>query len=106
MRKLAKKRETLLQKQQHGKNRRVDLTFHVFLVLIFLLSLASHLASLRRINDANQPKPPISSPAEFSKLKHEREMKLQERQEQYRQQMLAQQRVSSMRSLSRQLIVS
>ncbi|KAF3388941.1 Chromatin modification-related protein eaf1 [Penicillium rolfsii] len=72
MRKLAKKRETILQKQQH----------------------ASHLASLRKSNEANQPKPPISSPAEFSRLKHEREMKLQERQEQYRQQMIAQQRAS------------
>jgi chromatin modification-related protein VID21 len=72
MRKLAKKRETMLQKQQH----------------------ASHLASLRKANEANQPKPPISSPAEFSRLKHEREMKLQERQEQYRQQMIAQQRAS------------
>ncbi|KAL2867954.1 MYB and HSA domain protein [Aspergillus lucknowensis] len=72
MRKLAKKRETMIQKQQQ----------------------ASHLASLRKVNEANQPKPPISSPAEFSRLKHEREMKLQERQEQYRQQMIAQQRAS------------
>ncbi|OQD74121.1 hypothetical protein PENDEC_c012G01393 [Penicillium decumbens] len=72
MRKLAKKRETMLQKQQH----------------------ASHLASLRKANEANQPKPPISSPAEFSRLKHEREMKLQERQEAYRQQMITQQRAS------------
>lgn len=30
MRKLAKKRETMLQKQQHGKNRRVDLICHIF----------------------------------------------------------------------------
>ncbi|KAL2801435.1 hypothetical protein BJX66DRAFT_11905 [Aspergillus keveii] len=72
MRKLAKKRETMLQKQQH----------------------ASHLAGLRKVNEANQPKPPISSPAEFSRLKHERELKLQERQEQYRQQMIAQQRAN------------
>ncbi|KAL3472182.1 hypothetical protein BJX99DRAFT_235870 [Aspergillus californicus] len=72
MRKLAKKRETMLQKQQH----------------------ASQLASLRKANEASQPKPPISSPAEFSRLKHERELKLQERQEQYRQQMIAQQRAN------------
>jgi chromatin modification-related protein VID21 len=64
---------------------RTLLTFHL---------LASHLASLRKANEANQPKPPISSPAEFSRLKYDREMKLQERQEQYRQQMIAQQRVS------------
>ena len=54
---------------------------------------ATHLASLRKVNEANQPKPPITNPADFSKLKYEREQKLQERQEQYRQQMLAQQRV-------------
>ncbi|KAE8412485.1 hypothetical protein BDV36DRAFT_304827 [Aspergillus pseudocaelatus] len=72
MRKLAKKRETMLQKQQH----------------------ASQLASLRKVNEANQPKPPISTPAEFSRLKYERELKLQERQEQYRQQMIATQRAN------------
>ncbi|EED15261.1 MYB and HSA domain protein [Talaromyces stipitatus ATCC 10500] len=72
MRKLAKKRETMLQKQQQ----------------------ASHLASLRKVNEANQPKPPITNPADFSKLKYEREQKLQERQEQYRQQMIAQQRAN------------
>ncbi|KAJ5113328.1 hypothetical protein N7456_001862 [Penicillium angulare] len=72
MRKLAKKRETILQKQQH----------------------ATHLASLRKANEANQPKPPITTPAEFSRLKYDREMKLQERQEQYRQQMIAQQRAN------------
>lgn len=49
---------------------------------------------MRKVNEANQPKPPITTPAEFSRLKYEREMKLQERQEQYRQQMIAQQRVS------------
>lgn len=81
MRKLAKKRETMLQKQQH----------------------ASHLASLRKANEANQPKPPISSPAEFSRLKYDREMKLQERQEQYRQQMIAQQRASLAAQRSGQL---
>lgn len=54
---------------------------------------ASQLASLRKVNEANQPKPPISTPAEFSRLKYDREMRLQERQEQYRQQMIAQQKV-------------
>lgn len=81
MRKLAKKRETMLQKQQH----------------------ASHLASLRKANEANQPKPPISSPAEFSRLKYDREVKLQERQDQYRQQMIAQQRASLAAQRSGQL---
>ncbi|OQE27505.1 hypothetical protein PENSTE_c004G00267 [Penicillium steckii] len=81
MRKLAKKRETMLQKQQH----------------------ASHLASLRKVNEATQPKPPISSPAEFSRLKYDREVKLQERQEQYRQQMIAQQRANLLAQRSGQM---
>jgi chromatin modification-related protein VID21 len=89
MRKLAKKRETMLQKQQQGISHRSQVEFSE--TNIFLI--ATHLASLRKVNEANQPKPPISSPADFSKLKHEREVKLQERQEQYRQQMIAQQRV-------------
>jgi chromatin modification-related protein VID21 len=58
------------------------------------IMIATHLASLRKVNEVNQPKPPISQPAEFSKLKHERDQKIQERQEQYRQQVIAQQRVS------------
>ncbi|KAK2753584.1 chromatin modification- protein VID21 [Arachnomyces sp. PD_36] len=72
MRKLSKKRETTLQKQQH----------------------ATHLATLRKANEVNQPRPPLSTPAEFSRLKHEREVKFQERQEQYRQQMIAHQRAN------------
>ena len=69
-------------------------SFKYGILLTYKFFLASHLASLRKANEANQPKPPISSPAEFSRLKYDREMKLQERQEQYRQQMIAQQRVS------------
>ena len=72
MRKLAKKRETALQKQQH----------------------AADLAAMRKVNEANQPRPPISTPAEFSRLKHEREIKMAERQEQYRQQVLAHQKAA------------
>ncbi|KAL4808995.1 hypothetical protein BDV18DRAFT_93062 [Aspergillus unguis] len=92
MRKLAKKRETMLQKQQQGKSATQLSTSDRADLLLPLL--ASQLASLRKANEANQPKPPISSPAEFSRLKYERELKLQERQEQYRQQMIAQQRAS------------
>jgi chromatin modification-related protein VID21 len=68
MRKLAKKRETALQKQQH----------------------AADLAATRKMNEANQPKPPVRTPAEFSQLKHEREIRSAERAEQYRQQLFAQ----------------
>ncbi|KAM5481602.1 hypothetical protein McanCB56680_004138 [Microsporum canis] len=72
MRKLSQKREAILQKQQH----------------------ATQLASLRKANEATQPRPPISTPQEFSQLKHERELKFLEKQEQYRQQMIAHQRAA------------
>lgn len=68
MRKLAKKRETAIQKQQH----------------------AADLAATRKMNESNQPKPPVRTPAEFSQLKHEREIRSAERAEQYRQQLFAQ----------------
>jgi chromatin modification-related protein VID21 len=68
MRKLAKKRETAVQKQQH----------------------AADLAATRKMNESNQPKPPFRTPAEFSQLKHDREIRSAERAEQYRQQVFAQ----------------
>ncbi|ODH34004.1 hypothetical protein ACO22_03227 [Paracoccidioides brasiliensis] len=80
MRKLSKKRETLLQKQQH----------------------ASHLAASRKITESNQPRPPISTPAEFSRLKYERELKIQESQEQYKQAMLAQRLAMAQRVVQQQ----
>lgn len=81
MRKLAKKRETALQKQQH----------------------ANDLAAMRKVNEANQPRPPISTPAEFSRLKHEREIKMAERQELYRQQVLAHQRTAMQQRTAQQM---
>ena len=73
LRKLAKKRETALQKQQHQAD----------------------LAAMRKVNDANVPKPSYKTPAEFSQLKQEREQKLAERQEIYRQQLIAHQRATA-----------
>ncbi|KIX06579.1 uncharacterized protein Z518_04555 [Rhinocladiella mackenziei CBS 650.93] len=73
MRKLAKKREAALQKQQHQAD----------------------LAAMRKVNDANVPKPSYKTPAEFSLLKQEREAKLAERQEIYRQQLIAHQRATA-----------
>ena len=51
---------------------------------------------MRKATDADRPRPPISTPAEFSRLKHEREVKLAERQEIYRLQVLAQQKVETL----------
>lgn len=101
MRKLAKKRETALQKQQHGK-----MSSHAhgcpFILLYYRMlyqsffannCTAADLAAMRKANEADRPRPPFSTPAEFSRLKHEREVKLAERQEIYRLQVLAQQKV-------------
>ncbi|KAA6416315.1 MAG: hypothetical protein FRX48_01035 [Lasallia pustulata] len=72
MRKLAKKRETAFQKQQH----------------------AASLAAMRKNNEAVQPRQAVHTPQVFSKLKYDRELKLQERAELYRQQILAAQKAT------------
>ena len=48
---------------------------------------------MRKANEAAQPKAQMQTPQEFSRFKYERECKMQERAEAYRQQILAQQRV-------------
>ena len=50
---------------------------------------------MRKATEASQPRQRMQTPQEFSRFKHERECRMQEKQELYRQQMLAQQRVSS-----------
>jgi chromatin modification-related protein VID21 len=101
MRKLAKKRETALQKQQHGKlhrkpDSRSSLATSTLKIAFAYHSLAADLAAMRKATEADRPRPPISTPAEFSRLKHEREVKLAERQEIYRLQVLAQQKVQKL----------
>lgn len=54
---------------------------------------AAGIAAQRKPNEAAQLRAPIHTPQDFSRLKYERECKMQERQEVYRQQVLAQQRV-------------
>ena len=71
MRKLAKKRETAVQKQLH----------------------VASLAAMRKANESTHPKAQMQTPSEFSRFKYERECKMQERAEVYRQQIMAQQRV-------------
>lgn len=75
IRKLARKRETHLHRQQES----------------------AKAAALRKQQqqDSQQPRQnTIHTPAEFSRMKYEREEKIKERQEQYRQQVMQQQRVS------------
>lgn len=78
MRKLAKKRETNLQKQAHAQS----------------------LASMRK--EANQPPQSMQirhTPQEFSKLKHDREVQIQERMQRLAMQQNAQRQVSLKSSL-------
>ena len=107
MQKLAKKRETAAQKQQHGTSivyflegfeskvppiRDWDIVMQI--ILINRASVAS-LAVLRKANEAAQPRQRMRTPQEFSHFKHERECKMQEKAELYKQQVIAQQRVFS-----------
>jgi chromatin modification-related protein VID21 len=58
-----------------------------------LINLAAGIAAMRKANEAVQTRAPFQTPQDFSRLKYDRECKLQERAEAYRQQVLAQQRV-------------
>lgn len=71
MKKLAKKRETALQKQQH----------------------AAGMAAMRKNNEAPQSKPPLKTPQEFSKAKHDQQERMKE------QMMLFQQRAEAQRKV-------
>lgn len=72
MRKLAKKRETSLQKQQH----------------------AASLAAIRKPNEGAMPQGvPRHTPQEFSRLKHDREIAIQEKMQRYQLQQEAARRV-------------
>ncbi|KAI9724454.1 MAG: hypothetical protein M1812_000522 [Candelaria pacifica] len=80
MRKLAKKRETTLSKQQH--------------------SAAMHAS--RKANEAPQARNPMQTPQEFSRMKHDREQKMQKAAEVYRQNVLQQQRAAMQQQRSNQ----
>lgn len=71
MRKLAKKRESSLQKQQH----------------------AAGLAAMRKANEVAQPQVPRHTPQDFSRLKHERELQMLERVQRHQMQQAVAQRV-------------
>jgi chromatin modification-related protein VID21 len=71
MRKLAKKRETSLQKQQH----------------------AAGLAAMRKSNEQPQPRTAIHTPQDFSRLRQERDEQFRERMQQMQQRQEAQRRV-------------
>lgn len=106
MRKLAKKRETAVQKQQHGMytsfSSDLSPSYTLWATYIRILvsaadfscASAAGLAAMRKANEAAQPRTAMHTPQDFSRLKYERECKLQERNELYRQQILAAQKVN------------
>lgn len=57
--------------------------------------LVAGLAALRKANEAAQPRAAMYTPQEFSRIKYERECKLQESARAYRQQVLQHQKVVS-----------
>lgn len=71
MRKLAKKRETNLQKQQH----------------------AASLAAMRKAQEVPQPRGPLKTPQQLSKIKYDHEQRLKESQIAYQQRVEAQRKV-------------
>ncbi|KAL9614784.1 MAG: hypothetical protein Q9167_000775 [Letrouitia subvulpina] len=72
MHKVAKKREAALNKQQQ----------------------VAGLAAMRKATEVAQTRPTMRTPQEFSRLKHEREIKVQEQAKAYRLQYLAQQKAA------------
>lgn len=72
MRKLAKKRETSIQKQQH----------------------AAGLAAMRKAQEVPQPRAVLNTPQDFSRLKFEREERMKEQMQLFQQRQEAQRRVS------------
>ncbi|CAA9361990.1 hypothetical protein AVDCRST_MAG94-3430 [uncultured Leptolyngbya sp.] len=60
----------------------------------FIIHAAAAMAASRKANEAPQTRNPMQTPQEFSRMKHDREQKMQKAAEVYRQNVLQQQRVS------------
>ncbi len=60
---------------------------------MLIIIVVANLAAMRKANEAMQPRPTMHTPQEFSRLKYERECKMQETAKAYRQQILQHQKV-------------
>lgn len=58
-----------------------------------IVQTVASLAAMRKANEAVKQRPVMHTPQEFSRLKHERQVRMEEQQRQYRAQMLQQQKV-------------
>jgi chromatin modification-related protein VID21 len=89
IRKIVRKRESQAHRQQEGK---CPFKGHLVCMLTKTAAKAAALRKQQANTDNNQQRPSgIHTPAEFSRMKYEREQKMHERQEAYRRQMLEQQ---------------
>lgn len=84
MRKLARKRESAAHKQQECKNPPLEDLRYLQDTNRFTRNSAAKAAQLRKAHEAAAPKTSVHTPQEFSRLKYEREVKILEKQEQYR----------------------
>ena len=85
--KLAKKKEAAIQKQQHGEK-----MFH-FQVVLLNGPIVASLAAMRKAAEPAQPLQRMQTPREFSAHKFKQELEFKEKQQLYRQQVLASQKV-------------
>ena len=100
MRKLAKKRETALNKQQHG----MFLAFRLDTYLIHIAfngsmsprltwEIVATMAAMRKAQEGPKARKEMHTPQEFSRLKYTQQLKYEEQARQYRAQMLQHQKV-------------
>lgn len=109
MQKVAKKKETQAQKQAHGMSSLIQSFlsflraavdhFHICIIWCILLThwhLVASMAAMRKSTENPQQRQRMSTPQEFSKFRHDRELRLQGRNEVLlRQSALAHQRVAA-----------
>lgn len=57
------------------------------------ITTVASLAAMRKANEVAKPKPQMHTPQEFSRIKHERQLQMEEKAKQYRAAMMTQQKV-------------
>lgn len=93
MRKLAKKRETAIHKQQHGTCKLLLLSVSRETSLLTLGVVAS-LAERRKATEATKQRPQMHTPQEFSRIKYESHLRMAEQAKVLRANAIANQKVS------------
>ena len=94
MRKLAKKRETAIHKQQHGMCKLLLFSVSHGISLLTLGVVAS-LAERRKATEATKQRPQMHTPQEFSRIKYESQLRMAEQAKALRANAIANQKVTS-----------